>query len=151
MIIKKKSFFTKFKTKKQQINKKIENPFYNTFKKMSIKKLTRTLKISGRFYFIIYLINITIMHKKVSLNRYKKKILRAWRCYVFFTLMKLNRMKMMYENYMKTFMSLSNDLFGNYSLEEKSIQLSFAEFLEKNDYVSLNINEKEKKNKTNKK
>ena len=147
----KKSFFAKFKKRKNQINKKNDNQLNKTFRKMLIKKLSRTLKISGRFYFIIYLINITIMHKKVSLNRYKKKILRAWRCYVFFTLMKLNRMKMMYENYMKTFMSLSNDLFGNYSLEEKSIQLSFAEFLEKIDYVSLNINEKEKKNKTNKK
>ena len=58
--------------------------------------------------------------------------------YVFFTLIKLKSMKMMYENYMTNFMNLSNDLFGNYSLEEKNIQLCFAEFLEKINYVSFN-------------
>ena len=145
IIKEKKSFLSKFKKIKKQIYIKNENPFHNKFRKIAIKKLTRALKISGRFYYLIYLINITIMHKKISLNKFKTKIIRAWRCYVFFTLMKLKSLKMMYENYMSTFINLSKDLFGHYSLEEKSIQLSFAEFLEKIDYVSFNCDEKEKK------
>ena len=135
LLYKQYKFFSKLRKNKSEIIN--EESFDVIYKKILTRKLTTTLKISARLNNIIYLMNLTEMHKKIAFDIYRKKIIKTWRLIAFYKLMKLKKMKLMYQNYMNTFMNLSKDLFGNGFSEEKSIQICFAEFLEKIDFINF--------------
>ena len=135
LLYKQYKFFSKLRKNKSEIMN--EESFDVIYKKILTRKLTTTLKISARLNNIIYLMNLTEMHKKIAFDIYRKKIIKTWRLFAFYKLMKLKKMKLMYQNYMNTFMNLSKELFGNGFSEEKSIQICFAEFLEKIDFINF--------------
>ena len=128
--------------------KKIANfPYYKIFTKLIINNLCNILNKCHRLYHLLYLFKLTFMHITIASYKFKKKSLKAWYVYVHLKLMQIKKMKLMYDNYLNTYINLSKDLFDNNHPNEKSVQNNFVDFLNNiNAWESPSPTKFEKKN-----
>ena len=110
--------------------KKIANfPYYKIFTKLITNNLCNILNKCHRLYHLLYLFKLTFMHITIASYKFKKKSLKAWYVYVHLKLLQIKKMKLMYDNYLNTYINLSKDLFDNNHPNEKSVQNNFVDFL----------------------
>ena len=128
--------------------KKIANfPYYKIFTKLITNNLCNILNKCHRLYHLLYLFKLTFMHITIASYKFKKKSLKAWYVYVHLKLMQIKKMKLMYDNYLNTYINLSKDLFDNNHPNEKSVQNNFVDFLNNiNAWESPSPTKFEKKN-----
>ena len=110
--------------------KKIANfPYYKIFNKLIINNLCNILNKCYRLYHLFYIFKLTFMHITIASYKFKKKTLKAWYVYVHLKIMQIKKMKLMYDNYLNTYINISKDLFDNNHPNEKSVQNNFVDFL----------------------
>ena len=128
--------------------KEIANfPYYKIFTKLITNNLCNILNKCHRLYHLLYLFKLTFMHITIASYKFKKKSLKAWYVYVHLKLMQIKKMKLMYDNYLNTYINLSKDLFDNNHPNEKSVQNNFVDFLNNiNAWESPSPTKFEKKN-----
>ena len=128
--------------------KKIANfPYYKIFTKLITNNLCNILNKCHRLYHLLYLFKLTFMHITIASYKFKKKSLKAWYVYVHLKLLQIKKMKLMYDNYLNTYINLSKDLFDNNHPNEKSVQNNFVDFLNNiNAWESPSPTKFEKKN-----
>ena len=128
--------------------KKIANfPYYKIFTKLITNNLCNILNKCHRLYHLLYLFKLTFMHITIASYKFKKKSLKAWYVYVHLKLLQIKKMKLMYDNYLNTYINLSKDLFDNNHPNEKSVQNNFVDFLNNiNAWESPSPTKYEKKN-----
>ena len=83
------------------------------------------------------LIRITKLNKAFSRRRYIHYILLLWYIYSKNTHQKKSSLKFLYENLLRTYMTLANDIFGNNQIENPSVQDAMYEVLTSNKFISL--------------
>ena len=114
--------------------RKLSNKIYNSSR---LKILKMFPKINTRKKKIFELIRITKLTKIFSLRRFLHYIILVWYIYSKNIHRKRINMKFLYENLLKTYMSLAKDIFGNNQLENPSVQDALYEAVNSNKFISL--------------
>ena len=86
---------------------------------------------------IYELIRITKLNKIFSRRRFIHYIILLWYIYSRNTHQKKSSLKFLYENLLRTYMTLANDIFGNNQIENPSVQDAMYEVLTSNKFISL--------------
>ena len=125
----------KIKIKHVKLNwRKLSNKIYNSSR---LKILKMFPKINTRRKKIFELIRITKLTKIFSLRRFLHYIILVWYIYSKNIHQKRINMKFLYENLLKTYMSLAQDIFGNNQIENPSVQDALYEAVNSNKFISL--------------
>ena len=124
---------SKIKRVKNNWNKLSMKIFYT--KRIKILRMLPNLNKKKRK--IYELIRITKLNRIFSRRRFIHYIILIWYIYSKKLHKKRNNMKFLYENLLKTYMSLANDIFGNNQIENPSVQDAMYEVLTSNKFVSM--------------
>ena len=114
--------------------RKLSNKIYNSSR---LKILKMFPKINTRKKKIYELIRITKLTKIFSFRRFLHYIILVWYIYSKNIHRKRINMKFLYENLLKTYMSLAKDIFGNNQIENPSVQDALYEAVNSNKFISL--------------
>ena len=121
--------------------KKAKNNWYKLSNKIFYNSRIKILKmlpnINKRKKKIYELIRITKLTKIFSLRRFLHYIILIWYIYSKKISRKRVNMKFLYENLLKTYMSLAQDIFGNNQFENPSVQDALYEAVNSNKFISL--------------
>ena len=107
------------------------------FNRSRLKILKMFPKLNSRKKKIYELIRITKLTRIFSLRRYLHYIILIWYIYTQNIHRKRVNMKFLYENLLKTYMSLAQDIFGNNQIENPSVQDAMYEAVNTNKFISL--------------
>ena len=124
---------SKIKRVKNNWNKLSMKIFYT--KRIKILRMLPNLNKKKRK--IYELIRITKLNRIFSRRRFIHYIILIWYIYSKKLHKKRTNMKFLYENLLKTYMSLANDIFGNNQIENPSVQDAMYEVLTSNKFVSM--------------
>ena len=110
--------------------------FYKTRIKI-LKMKPRVLRGNIRKKKLYELIRITKLNTIFSRRRFIHFIILIWHIYAKNIHRKRVNMKYLYENLLKTYMSLANDIFGNNQYENPSVQDAMYEAVNTNKFITL--------------
>ena len=114
--------------------KKISQKIFNNSR---IKILKILPNLNNRRKKIYELIRITKLTRIFSLRRFLHYIIIIWYIYTQKIRKKRVNMKFLYENLLKTYMSLANDIFGKNQFENPSVQDALYEAVNTNKFISM--------------
>lgn len=97
-------------------------------KKIFLKKTVTTLIESSRMHYIMYLVNMAMMEKKIMEQRFLRQIIRKWRFTTFVKNMAKRKLELMYKNMHLSFLEMSNDIFGDDNSLNPSVLKEFERF-----------------------
>ena len=124
--------------------KKIINNWRNLSRKLFYKTRIKILKMKPRVLRgnikrkkLYELIRITKLNTIFSRRRFIHFIILIWHIYAKNIHRKRVNMKYLYENLLKTYMSLANDIFGNNQFENPSVQDAMYEAVNTNKFITL--------------
>ena len=124
--------------------KKIIKKWKNLSKKLYYKSRIKLLKMKPRLSKknirikkIYELIRITKLNTIFSRRRFIHFIILIWHIYAKNIHRKRVNMKYLYENLLKTYMNLANDIFGNNQYENPSVQDAMYEAVNTNKFITL--------------
>ena len=126
---------------KKSILKRVKQNWIKLSKKIFYKKRIKILKLlpnlNKKKRKIYELIRITKLNKIFSRRRFIHYIILLWYIYSRNTHQKKSSLKFLYENLLRTYMTLANDIFGNNQIENPSVQDAMYEVLISNKFISL--------------
>ena len=121
--------------------KRVKNSWIKLSKKIFYKKRIQILKLlpnmNSRKKKIYELLRITKLTRIFSRRRFIHYIILIWYIYYKSIHKKRNNMKFLYENLLRTYMSLANDIFGNNQFENPSVQDAMYEVLNSNKFITM--------------
>ena len=117
----------------RNLSKKI---YYKTRVRI-LKMRPRGSKINIKMKKLYELIRITKLNTIFSRRRFIHFIILIWHIYAKNIHKKRSNMKYLYENLLKTYMSLANDIFGNNQFENPSVQDAMYEAVNTNKFITL--------------
>ena len=123
-----------------KINKMWKDLSRKLFYKTRVRILKMRPKLSKgniRRKKIYELIRITKLNTLFSRRRFVHFIILIWHIYAKNIHKKRVNMKYLYENLLKTYMSLANDIFGNNQYENPSVQDALYEAVNSNKFITL--------------
>ena len=124
----------------KKIIKMWQNLSRKLFYKTRVRLLTMKPKLSKgniRIKKLYELIRITKLTTLFSRRRFIHFIILIWHIYAKNIHKKRVNMKYLYENLLKTYMSLANDIFGNNQYENPSVQDAMYEAVNTNKFITL--------------
>ena len=101
------------------------------------KKVSKVSKMNMKKKKLYELIRITRLTTIFSRRRYIHFIILIWHIYAKNIHKKRVNMKYLYENLLKTYMSLANDIFGNNQYENPSVQDALYEAVNTNKFITV--------------
>ena len=110
--------------------------FYKTRIKL-LKMRPRLSKVNIKRKKLYELLRITRLTTIFSRRRFIHFIILIWHIYAKNIHKKRVNMKYLYENLLKTYMSLANDIFGNNQIENPSVQDAMYEAVTTNKFITL--------------
>jgi hypothetical protein len=121
--------------------KRVKNNWIKLSRKIFYTKRIKILRmlpnLNKKKRKIYELIRITKLNRIFSRRRFIHYIILIWYIYSKKVHKKRTNMKFLYENLLKTYMSLANDIFGNNQIENPSVQDAMYEVLTSNKFVSM--------------
>ena len=124
--------------------KRVVKNWKNLSKKLYYKSRIKLLKMKPRLSKknirikkLYELIRITKLNTIFSRRRFIHFIILIWHIYAKNIHRKRVNMKYLYENLLKTYMSLANDIFGNNQYENPSVQDAMYEAVNTNKFITL--------------
>jgi hypothetical protein len=111
--------------------------YYKPRIKLLKMRTNRTNNINLQKKKIYELIRITKLNRIFSLRRYLHYIILVWYIYAKNIHRKRVNMKFLYENLLRTYMSLAKDIFGNNQLENPSVQDAMYEAVNTNKFITM--------------
>ena len=110
----------------------------NLSRKIFYKKRIKLLKMRSKYNLkkkkLYQLIRITKLHRLFSRRRFIHYIVLIWYIYAKNIHKKKVNMKFLYENLLRTYMSLAKDIFGNNQIENPSVQDAMYEAVNTNKF-----------------
>ena len=100
-------------------------------------KVSRVSKVNLKRKKLYELLRITKLITIFSRRRFIHFIILIWHIYAKNIHKKRVNMKYLYENLLKTYMSLANDIFGNNQMENPSVQDAMYEAVNTNKFITL--------------
>ena len=95
---------------------------FKLFRKKYIKELTSSLEEPAKLYHLYYLINVTLMHKKIAQQRFYRELIRKWRFAAFAKKMARKKLELMYKNLHASYLQMADEFFGDDSVNPSVIK-----------------------------
>ena len=113
-----------FKPKKEAVNLIHRNALYSEsrpiyqiklfklFRKKFIREFYNSLEEPAIVYHLYYLINVSLMHKKIAEQRFYRELIRKWRFAAFAKKMAKKKLELMYKNLHASYLQMADEFFG---------------------------------------
>ena len=95
---------------------------FKLFRRKFIQELYYSLEEPAKLYQLYYLVNVTSMHKKITIQRFYRELIRKWRFAAFAKKMARKKLELMYKNLHASYLQMADEFFGEDSVNPSVIK-----------------------------